>query len=279
MAETPGTPNAGAGAGGFVVPLPSPAPSSTSTPRSTSGLPHPRGHALRPGSVKEDKVRNYVSDRLMHISRRFIKKQSGLPGSGDDIVGYKSMGELSKDLEGLLNIIWLSGTPRLQVPYLLNIAGDFNTWITDLPASPTATFSALRKLDHCFASLLSGKDIETNEPLPGFENGLRAGMSKTDMVRCKSLVEQTRVLVVDVMGQQPDEEDGVEEVEHAWTPDTADEAESEPEGPDGRPKDFLDDDEERYHMDVARVYERTLVALGEALGAGGGVGEIQISAD
>ena len=169
-------------------------------------------------------------------------------------------------------------TANLQIPYLLNIASELNTWLPSFPPSPVATFSVLRKLDHCFASLLSGQDIDTKEPLPGFENGLRSGMSGTDMVRCKSTVEATRVLVVDVMSRErdADDQDGEE-------PDqllTADESESGPEGPDHARRGLWedDDDDELFHMDMARVYENTLVQLGETLG--GRVGErVQISDD
>ncbi|KAL2022252.1 hypothetical protein VTK56DRAFT_5862 [Thermocarpiscus australiensis] len=283
MADTPNTRTPGAG--GFLAhSLPSPAPSTTST-RSFSGLPHPRSHALRPGSAKEDKVRHFVSDRLAHISRRFIKKSDIAPPESEEVEeeevaeveGYKSMGELCKDLESVINMVWLTGTPSLQIPYLLQIASEFNTWVVAYPPSPTATFAILRKLDHCFASLLSGEDIETHEPLPGFENGLRSGMSRTDMVRCRSTVEQTRVLIVDVMSKEAEEEDGMDDEEQTTTPDEADS------GPDGAGglggRQTWDEDEERLHMDVARVYENTLVKLGERLGDGGGLGDIQMSAD
>lgn len=166
---------------------------------------------------------------------------------------------------------------NLQIPYLLNIASDLNEWFPSFPPSPAATFSVLRKLDHCFASLLGGEDIVTKEPLPGFENGPRSGMSGTDMVRCKSTVEATRVLVVEVMSRERDADDQDDE-----EPDqllTADESESGPEGP--TPRRGLweeEDDEELFHMDVARVYENTLVKLGETLGDR--IGErVQISDD
>jgi len=98
------------------------------------------------------------------------------------------------------------------------------------------------------------------------------------MVRCKSTVEATRVLVVDVMSRErdADDQDGEE-------PDqllTADESESGPEGPDHARRGLWedDDDDELFHMDMARVYENTLVQLGETLG--GRVGErVQISDD
>lgn len=106
MADASGSP----GPGGFFKqhPLPSPAPSGSST-RPASGLPHPRSHPLRSGSAKEQTTRAYVDNQLIHIQRRFVKK-SVVARPGDDIVGYRSIGELCKDAEALLDIIWLSGT-------------------------------------------------------------------------------------------------------------------------------------------------------------------------
>lgn len=138
------------------------------------------------------------------------------------------------------------------------------------PPAPKATFSLLGKLDHCFSSLLCGQDIDTKETLPGFENGLRGGMTVTDMVRCRSLVEQTRVLMVEVMSSdrgadeeddddddEEDDDDGVEE----------DGAESSGErSMAGGPS--WDIDEERLHLDAARIYENTIVQLGNRLGDG-----------
>ena len=122
------------------------------------------------------------------------------------------------------------------------------------PPAPRSTFSLLRKLDHCFASLLSGLDVDTKESLPGFENGLRAGITTTDMVRCRSLVEQTRFLMVEIMGDSRIEDEEEEEEE-----ETEDDSQA-----DGGPA--WDIDEERLHMDAARVYELTIVKLGERMG-------------
>jgi hypothetical protein len=125
-----------------------------------------------------------------------------------------------------------------------------NNYLPAFPPSPRGTFALLRKLDHAFASLMQGEDSVTGEILPGFEGGMRAGLSKTDMVRIKGLVEATRVLVVDVMGEEPklgkdvDESDADTDVdtESAWDPENV-----------------------TYEMDVARVYEQTIVKLGELL--------------
>ncbi|KAL2265019.1 hypothetical protein VTJ83DRAFT_7529 [Remersonia thermophila] len=269
-----------AGGGGFLAPsLPSPAPTTSTVSTLRPDLPHPRRQPLRPGSAKEDQVRDFISDRMSHITRRFVKKTGGasLDGDpGDDIEGYGSMAELCKDLDEIVNIIWLSGTPSLQIPSLLNIASELNTWMPSFPPSPAATFGILHKLDHCFASLLAGEDAETREPLPGFDKGLRSGLSRTDMVRCKSTVQHTRVLVVDVMSKRESQEDGAEPTDQTGDEDD----ESGVEGPRRSGALGLDDDEdEELHMDVARVYEKTLVKLGETLGESG-VGEmIQMSAD
>lgn len=100
-------------------------------------------------------------------------------------------------------------------------------------------------------------------------------MSRTDMVRCKSTVLHSRILIVDVMSKKPEEEDRVEDAEQ-----TGDEAESS--GPDGPAKPGFslwdDGEEDDLYMDVARVYENTLVKLGETLGESG-VADIQMSAD
>ncbi|KAJ0107429.1 hypothetical protein J7T55_009394 [Diaporthe amygdali] len=268
MADTSKSP----GPGGFLPqhPLPSPAPSGSST-RPASGLPHPRSHPLRAGSGKEQKIRAYVDNQLMYIQRRFVKKNV-VAKPDDDIVGYKTIGELCKDLGALLDIIWLSGTPGLQIPYLLNIANEFTEWVTKFPPQPEPLFTILSKLDYCFASLLAGQDADTKETLPGFENGIRGVINQTDMVRCKSIVEQTRVVIVDVMSEQPDENGGNDDSEtEDETEKEITEAETDTEDPTSAVESsgFVDpnweDPDDELYMDVARVYEKTLVQLGEVM--------------
>lgn len=108
-------------AGGFIPPslsLPSPAPTTSTI---TSDLPHPRARPLRAGSAKEDQVRNFITDRINHITRRFVKKTGKATGSVDvdtdtEVEGYKAMNELCKDLEDVINIVWLSGTRMCSIP-------------------------------------------------------------------------------------------------------------------------------------------------------------------
>ena len=134
-----------------------------------------------------------------------------------------------------------------------------NTYLPAFPPSPKSTFGLLGKLDHAFASLLKGEDSDTGEILPGFEGGMRGGMSKTDMVRCKGLVEATRVLSVDVMSGQPDVD--------GKTGESGTESELEEDAGMGI-------DEQSFEMGVARVYEQTIVQLGERLDGNGVFGVV-----
>jgi hypothetical protein len=267
--------------GGFLPDaLPSPVSSTSTTPR--TNLPQPRSHPLRAGSTKEEAARRYVEGRLLCISRLYTKKfQPAEPG--DEFTGYSSIREVCRELGEIVDVLWLSGTREsfnalysskslcglkltyfaasLQIPYLLNIALSFSTYLTAFPPDPVTTFNLLRKLDHAFASLLLGQDIDSGYALPGFQ-GKRGGMTRTDMVRCKSLVEGMRVLVVDVMSKEGS----------ADNPDPVDTDTNEQTGTDTDMDAAYGDNEsawgdERSHdMDVARVFERTIVQLGESLG-------------
>ena len=153
--------------------------------------------------------------------------------------GYKSFKEAGKDIEKMLEVVWISGTPSLQISYLLNLALLIVSFVPGFsPPSPRTMFRVLGKMDAAFAGLLQGEDVESGEALPGFQ-GRKNLVSATEKVRIKSLIEKTRVLVTDKMS-----ESGV-----------GDDEDEEP------PADY--DDE--YGMDVARVYDRTLVVLGDEL--------------
>ncbi|KAI9735409.1 MAG: hypothetical protein M1818_006415 [Claussenomyces sp. TS43310] len=244
--------------GGFLPSPRSPASSDASTSNSASGspLPHPRNHPLRAGSSKEEAARRFVEGRLLHVSRRYTKKFQPLE-PGDAVKGYESIKEACKDLSEVIDVLWLSGTPSLQIPYLMNVALSLTTYLSAFPPSPAPTFALLRKLDHAFASLLYGEDVSTGEPLPGLDAGGNSGMSRTDMVRCKSLVQSTRVQIVDVMSKEP-EEDGDKETEEDTEMDDA--------NAQGETDWEMNEGDDEYEMDVARVYEKTIIQLNSALG-------------
>lgn len=106
------------GPGGFLQPtLPSPPASShNSPPAGNTVLPQPRSTPLKPGSAKESSFIDYVDRKLLGISRRYEKRfntdfedeaTSGIEGRG-----YESYGELARDLEGVIDVVWVAGTRK-----------------------------------------------------------------------------------------------------------------------------------------------------------------------
>jgi hypothetical protein len=106
--------------GGFLHDaLPSPAPTTYSS-RLAANLPHPRSQPLRPGSQKEDATRRFVDQKLLHVSRRYVKKfQAPEEVAGDGALegglvvgGYTEFGEVCRDLAEVVDVLWLSGTRK-----------------------------------------------------------------------------------------------------------------------------------------------------------------------
>jgi len=265
-------------AGGFLQPLPasgllSPPASTAASSTTSSTLPSPRRSPLRSGSTKEMAFRNYVDKHIAQIQRKYAMKFSGEDDDADDMgggiaglglppvrhggpahgaeVGYESFREVAKDIEKVVEVVWVSGTPGLQTPYLLTLALLVVSYFPSFPAAPRTMFRLLDKLDTAFASLLTGKDLETGDALPGFAN--RRGLSGTEKVRIKSLVERTRVAVVEVMKKGEYEEDNAED----------DATEDEDDSNDMADIDY--DASTDYAMEVAKVYDKTLVELGDTL--------------
>lgn len=85
-------------------------------------------------------------------------------------------------------------------------------------------------------------------------------MTTTDMVRCRSLVEQTRVLMVEIMSHARG--DDYTDADN----ETGDETGTETDSTEMGRKWHFEDDE--MHLDAARVYENTIVHLGERIGDG-----------
>ncbi|KAL4917085.1 hypothetical protein BDW62DRAFT_89809 [Aspergillus aurantiobrunneus] len=268
--------------GGFMQPPPlSPAASaSTVTP---SVLPKQRSHPLRAGSIKETTVINHVDKAILAINRRHAKKFSSVfdqpqvppqaqgrdgttitpaaENGGEQEVekagerGYENFRDVVKDIGGVVDVLWVSGTPSLQIPYLISLSVLVNSYLPDYPFTAKATFRLLRKLDSFFASLILGEDAETGQPLSGFE-GRANVVSMTEKVRIKSIAETARVVVVEA-GEERDPADDGDDLED-------DEDEDEMEMEDER---FgMGDGPGRWEMETARVYEKTIQLLGDELG-------------
>ena len=102
--------------GGFLQPiLPSPPDSSVASPKNPV-LPHPRSTPLKTGSLKQSSLIDHVDQKLLAISRRYelrsfasLRDDTSTAFTESD-KGYESFEEVAKDMEGLVNIIWVSGT-------------------------------------------------------------------------------------------------------------------------------------------------------------------------
>ncbi|KAF1988646.1 hypothetical protein K402DRAFT_419462 [Aulographum hederae CBS 113979] len=285
--------------GGFLHPsasLLSPPPSSIASSAGASSLPHPRQSPLRPGGPKESAFVRFIDQELLRIQRRHAKRETddaleaeeeaGLENLGDlgGVKGYRVFGELAKDVERVVGLVWTSGTPSLQIPYFLTLALLTSTFLPSYPPAPKAMFRLLGKLDLVFASLLQGRNIETGENLPGFERGRK--VNGTEKVRIKSLVERTRVAVVDVMSSgdfaeeesDDDEEDAKDtqaeesEMEDGMVVEMETDIDDEADRAASRRNRDVDMDLQRledgggWEMDVAKVYDRTVVELGDTIG-------------
>ena len=102
--------------GGFLTEtLPSPRLSTSTSPSNAlSTLPSPRAYPLKPGSPKESSFIEYVDRRLLDISGRYeIRFNIGAELDHEQIPkprGYESFTELATDLDGVVDVIWVSGT-------------------------------------------------------------------------------------------------------------------------------------------------------------------------
>lgn len=238
-------------AGGFIPPIMlSPPPSSVAgSTNAASILPQPRKHPLKLGSPKETAFINHIDQSLSDIQRRYAKRHTVADDDEPSVTrGYSSFKEVGRDIERLVDLVWVSGTPSLQIQYILSLAVLTSTCLESFPPNPSRLFRLLTKLDTAFASLIQGKEVDTGEDLPGFDSG--KSVSPTEKVRIKSLVERTRVVVVQVMNK------GEFEIHESGdgTEEQSDDNER-----------FDVDDYRDVDMDVASVYNRTIVELGDTL--------------
>lgn len=151
----------------------------------------------------------------------------------------------------------------LQITFLLTIALSVTTSLQSFPFTPRPTFSFLRKLDLAFSSLLKGVSVETGQPLPGFDGG-KGQLSTTEKVRIRGIVERTRVAVVGVAGK----EESLVDVKSTPLTETDTEDDFNMTADDDDVENAEDESSHRrWEMDIARVYERTIVELGMALDA------------
>lgn len=260
--------------------LPTPPASSAAPSQHASPLPQPRKHPLKPGGSRESELIRYLDHGINRIQKRVDNRMTNRklkPTSGEE-AGYSAFWEVAKDLDGLVDVVWVSGSPNLQIPYLLNIAvltAEFLPLFPSTTRSAQATFRLVAKLDYAFSSLLTGHDAATGDLLPGFDSGRT--ITTTDKVRLKGIVDRTRLTVVRVMSRDSvagDDDDvgGAVDTDTDMDMDTTGQGEARGdagtvtfEGFENN-TDEEEEDDEWEERGIASVYEKTIGELGDVLG-------------
>ncbi|KAI8933799.1 hypothetical protein NX059_009506 [Plenodomus lindquistii] len=254
--------------------LASPPASSTASSQHPSPLPRSRRHPLKPGGQKESELIRYLDQGIQRVQKRVdnrLTHRKVEPTIGEP-VGYSAFWEVARDLEALVDVVWVSASPNLQIPYLLNIAVltvEFLPLFASSSRSTHATFRMLSKLDFAFSSLLTGRELETGEWLPGFETGRK--VSTTEKVRLKGVVDRTRLAVVRSLAGESVADDGGNSddsmpsgTERRRETAGASEETVTFEGFENNEEE--EDEDDWQERNAAEVYEKTIERLGDVLG-------------
>ena len=100
--------------GGFIRPsIFSPAPSSLASSTANVHLPRTRTKPLPSGSAKESSFIRHLDERIQRIQRRYAKRgttASSEPDNPANPPGYHSFAEVARDVEELVELVWISAT-------------------------------------------------------------------------------------------------------------------------------------------------------------------------
>lgn len=200
-------------------------------------LPNQRPSPVTPGSEDETQLRGRLTTGLERITYRQMKADMGMdaPGTPHTDRRYENFKELADDIEGMVDMLWVSATPSIQVEGLITLAGILEMALKSYPFDPEPILGILHKFDCVFEALCTGVHPLTNEPIPGAGDRWQT-VTQTQKVRIRSLAEMTRNKLFSML---PDDED--EDVEQPWL------------------------------IEVTRVYDRTLMLLADE----GGVGDAE----
>ncbi|KAJ5558080.1 hypothetical protein N7535_009570 [Penicillium sp. DV-2018c] len=223
----------------------------------TLSLPPQRTQPIPPDSMEETQLRGQISAGIERVTYRKMKSDMGMdaPGTPAAERRYESFKELAADVEGVVDMLWASATPAIQIEALITLAGLTQTSLPAFPFEAQPTLSILHKLDSVFAALCTGTHPVDGLVLPGATPG-QSLATKTQKVRIRSLAERTRYEVFSCLGRASEKaqvnRDGVWEDE-----DDADEG---------------DEVDEPWMLEATRVYEKCLMLLAEQDPEGEGEG-------
>ena len=164
----------------------------------------------------------------------------------------------------------------LQIQYLLQIANNFNDYLSSFALDLKVTFTFLDVLDRCFYALITGNSANPDST-PISMPIASTTFSTTEKVRLNSIIQRTRLHLVRIIDEGPSnlpESENPEEHLPADV-DSAPESASGGETPstditDANMGDNEEDEEEEeeeveWEMALARIYELSLNEVGEQL--------------
>ena len=225
----------------------SPAPSEV-THMPTDQLPIPRSRPLPPGSQKETSLINFIDSRILDITRRYAKSFAADQSDRGIKSGYTSFNQVTTDLEAVLDVVWISATPSIQIPYLLALAGHFREYMHSFPFL-TTSFSLARKFDLAFSRLLS---------MAAASPAVSHFVSPTEKVRIRSLAQETRYEMIDVASKSGHH---VKQEDVDFEEDETDADETDASDNEGGTSN------QSIALSLGKVYEKTLELLGSDLGS------------
>ncbi|KAF8427539.1 hypothetical protein EV426DRAFT_590529 [Tirmania nivea] len=264
---------AGLSSGGFLFPsIPSP-PVSMKLSLSIIGkqrpLPAPRPTPLKPGSKHETALVRFLDEGLLDISRKYTKKYT--PG------GYYDIQPMVQDLERLVDLIWISATPSLQIQYLLQIANNFNDYLASFQLNLKVTFRFLDVLDRCFYALITGNSANP-DTTPISAPMASPHFSMTAKVRLNSIIQRTRLHIIKIVEEGPRNIQGDEIADMPVPAESSTGSVTDETFRGATPATDMDmamgnnsyEDEEgggdiEWEMATARIYELSLTEVGEQL--------------
>ena len=217
----------------------------------SSILPTPRSHRLQPGSQKEVDLIHYLDSHILKITSRYAKKFSNEGQVNDDTLGYQTYAEFVADVEPLVDVVWISGTPSIQIPYLLQLAGLACSYLAAFPFS-ASVFLLMSKIDQGFATILQPSQNNKAETTISYKANM------TEKVRIKSLIEETRIAAVNAVSSSGHAAN-VHVVSETETEEETNDKLDERDGNGGTGQNIS------VSLALSRVYERTLEILGDSL--------------
>lgn len=89
-----------------------PPASSVASSHHPSPLPQPRKKPLTPGGPKESELISYLDHTITLVRGRWAKRMFQEELSASDAKGYKGFGEAATDIDGLIDVVWVSGSRK-----------------------------------------------------------------------------------------------------------------------------------------------------------------------